>query len=83
MTLRKPPSLLGKGTRESPPGKIFATIRGGYGLMPSYAVQLSVVESWGVVAYVRALQLARGARFDELPAEMQGRFVDTTIGGAP
>jgi hypothetical protein len=43
--------------------------------MPSYAVQLSVEDSWGVVAYVRALQLARGARMAELPPDVRAELV--------
>jgi mono/diheme cytochrome c family protein len=66
MSLRKPPNLTDGRFRELPPGEVFATIRQGYGLMPSYAVELSVQESWGVAAYVRALQIARGTPVADL-----------------
>jgi mono/diheme cytochrome c family protein len=66
MAARKPPDLTRGRFRELPPGEVFATIRQGYGLMPSYAVQLSVQESWGVAAYVRALQIARGTPIAQL-----------------
>ena len=39
--------------------------------MPSYAVQLGVNDAWAVVAYVRALQLARHARVADLPPELR------------
>jgi mono/diheme cytochrome c family protein len=70
MQLRRPENLIDADARKYPPGRLFQAIRHGYGLMPSYAVQLSQQESWGVVAYVRALQMARGTRVaDLLPEE--------------
>lgn len=74
MALRKPQNLLDPRIREMPPGEIFATVRQGYGLMPSYSVQLSVEDTWGVVAYVRALQLARGAWVARLPPDVRARL---------
>lgn len=74
MSLRQPPSLQDTRIRAYPPGRIFATIRQGYGLMPGYAVQLSVHDSWAVVAYVRALQVARGAPVASLPPEVRARL---------
>jgi mono/diheme cytochrome c family protein len=42
----------------------------GFGVMPSYASQLSVEDRWAVVAYLRALQLSQSRRVDQLaPAE--------------
>jgi mono/diheme cytochrome c family protein len=69
MALRKPPSLLESRVRAYPVGRVFHALRAGYGLMPSYAAQLSVVDAWTVVAYVRALQLAREADVATLPPE--------------
>jgi mono/diheme cytochrome c family protein len=74
MTLRKPPSLHEARTRGYPPGRIYHTVRHGYGLMPSYAVQLSVQETWAVVAYVRALQIARAARASDLPPDVRAEL---------
>ena len=74
MDLRKPPSLHEARIRAYPPGRVFRTIREGYGLMPSYAVQLSIPDAWSVVAYVSALQLARGARVADLPPELRARL---------
>ena len=53
MDLRKPPSLHEDRIRAFPAGRLYRVIRVGYGLMPSYAAQLSVDERWGVVAYVQ------------------------------
>jgi hypothetical protein len=43
--------------------------------MPSYRVQLGVNETWGVVAYVEALQLAGGARVADLPPDVRAELV--------
>jgi cytochrome c553 len=56
------------------PGRIFQTIREGYGLMPSYAVQLSIADTWKVVGYLEALQLARAAKVADLPADVRERL---------
>ncbi len=67
MSLRKPPSL--HAYRQVPDGYIFRVITHGFGLMPSYAMQLPPEDRWAVVAYVRALQLSQYAAVDELPAD--------------
>jgi mono/diheme cytochrome c family protein len=74
MTLRPPPSLHDARIRGYPPGRVFQTIREGYGLMPSYAVPLAARDAWAVVAYVRALQLARGARVASLPPDVRAQL---------
>jgi hypothetical protein len=71
MRFREPPSLHSEENRAASAGRLFAVVREGYGLMPSYAPLLSVEDSWAVVAYVRALQLSRGARLDELPPALR------------
>jgi mono/diheme cytochrome c family protein len=73
MNLVKPANLLG-AARGFPPGKIFEVIRLGYGLMPSYRNQLSVDDSWAVVAYVRALQLSQAVPVDRLPPHLRARL---------
>jgi len=59
MALRLPPSLLELSNK--PHGHFFAAITEGYGMMPSFSGELNVKDRWAVVAYVRALQVARGA----------------------
>ena len=78
MALRKPRNLLDPGVRTFPPGRIFETVRDGYGLMPPYAAWLSYDETWEVIAYVRALELARGAVVADLPPGVRARL----LGGA-
>jgi len=74
MALRKPPTLLVAPVRDYPPGHIFEAVQRGYGLMPSYRVELSVQETWAVVAYVRALQLARFARASDLTPQLRAQL---------
>jgi mono/diheme cytochrome c family protein len=74
MTLRRPRNLTDPETRDYPPGRIFQTVREGYGLMPSYSVQLSEKDTWGVVAYVRALQMARGTFVYRLPPALRDKL---------
>lgn len=71
MMLRTPPSLHLARLREAPAGQLFDVVRRGYGLMPSYSVELSVDATWGLVAYVRALQIARGVRVADLPSDVR------------
>lgn len=61
MPMVRPPSLHSERVRRQPPGRIYAVIREGFGLMGSYEAQLTIDERWAVVAYVRALQLAQAA----------------------
>jgi mono/diheme cytochrome c family protein len=74
MALRKPPSLVAADIRAYPPGRIYRAVRFGYGLMPSYAEALSIEDTWGVVAYVRALQWAQGIPASDLPGEMRAEL---------
>lgn len=71
MTRRPPPNLLGPPYADYPPGRVYAVITEGYGLMRAYAAELPVRDRWAVVAYLEALELAQRARLDELPPPIQ------------
>ncbi len=72
MNLRRPPAIAGRLARELPPGRIYQVIDEGYGLMRSYAEDLtSPEERWAVVAYLRALQLSHAVPKDSLPPDVQ------------
>jgi hypothetical protein len=71
MKLRPPPSLLTEERRRESVGEIYETIERGSGLMPPFAWQLDAEDRWAVVAYVRALQLARGSRLEDLPPALR------------
>ncbi len=74
MPLRPPPSLLDERIRGLPAGRLFQVVSEGYGLMPSYAEELSVADRWAVVAYLRALQLSQRVPLAELPPAERRRF---------
>ncbi|HEY4184103.1 MAG TPA: cytochrome c [Polyangia bacterium] len=69
MALRPPPSLHNYANRA--PGYIFEVATRGFGLMASYAAELTVEERWAVVSYVRALQVSQNVPAAELPADVQ------------
>lgn len=69
MSLRPPPSLHLYANRA--PGYIFEVATNGFGLMASYAAELTVEERWAVVAYVRALQVSQQARIEDVPPEVR------------
>jgi mono/diheme cytochrome c family protein len=74
MSLIKPTSLHANRVLALPPGELYRVIINGYGLMNSYAEQISVRDRWAVVAYVQALQLSQDARLADLPAAEQERL---------
>jgi mono/diheme cytochrome c family protein len=72
MSLRPPPSLHTYANRA--PGYIFEVATHGFGLMASYAAELSVEERWAVVAYVRALQISQNVPAGELSPDARRRL---------
>jgi len=54
-----PPTFHQDRIRHMPDGQLFATITNGKNNMPPYAMQISVLDRWAIVAYVRALQIAQ------------------------
>ncbi|EYF06916.1 c-type cytochrome [Chondromyces apiculatus] len=73
MTQRPPPSLVEAPIAGYAPGRVYQVIDQGYGLMRSYAADLSITDRWAVVAYVQALQRARSVSLDALPAPVRER----------
>jgi mono/diheme cytochrome c family protein len=69
MALRPPPSLVQDKYIAKPAGYIYEVISKGFGLMASYAAELTVEERWAVVAYLRALQLSQDTPVGALPPE--------------
>jgi hypothetical protein len=67
MSLRPPPSLHKYVDR--PAGYIYEVIVKGFGMMGSYAADLTIEERWAVVAYIRALQLSQSTPASELSPE--------------
>lgn len=52
----------------APLGHFFHVITNGYGAMPEYSAQVSPVDRWAIVAYIRALQLSQKAQPADVPA---------------
>ena len=71
---RKPPSFHIDRLRDAPVGHFYDVMTNGFGAMPSYAVQIEPRDRWAIVAYVRALQLSRNARIDDLPPEERAKL---------
>jgi mono/diheme cytochrome c family protein len=62
--------------RGAPVGYFFDVITRGHKAMPAYARQVPADDRWAIIAYVRALQLSRHARLEELPADVRRRFAE-------
>jgi mono/diheme cytochrome c family protein len=67
MSLRRPANL--HLYRDVPDGYLYQVISQGFGLMPGYGGDLTPEERWGVVAYLRALQLSQHASAGQVPPE--------------
>jgi mono/diheme cytochrome c family protein len=68
---RKPPSYYEDRLQEgvTPAAHFFDVITNGWGAMPSYSAQVAPEDRWKIIAYIRALQLSRKMKFDELSPE--------------
>ena len=51
-----PPSFVSGPVKDYPEGRIFHVVTKGYGLMPSYATQISAEDRWKLAMYVKTLQ---------------------------
>lgn len=71
--LRHPPSFHEPRLREKTDEHLFTTITQGYGVMPSFQ-DLPVEERWGIVGYVRALQLSQRVPLEQAPADVQSKL---------
>jgi mono/diheme cytochrome c family protein len=74
MALRPPPNLHLPQYQNRPAGYFYDIITNGYGLMGSYSNEIPVRERWGVVAYIRALQLSQSATVERVPAEQRQKL---------
>jgi hypothetical protein len=79
MALRPPPSL--HRYIDRPAGYFFEVITKGFGMMASYAGELTIEERWAVVAYVRALQLSQSTPAAELPPDVRQQLETQPAGG--
>jgi mono/diheme cytochrome c family protein len=80
MALRPPPSL--HRYIDKPAGYIYEVATKGFGMMASYAAELTVEERWAVVAYIRALQLSQNTPAADLPPDVRQRLESLPATGA-
>lgn len=69
-----PADLNSDRVRQLPPGYIFQVITNGYEAMPDHRDQIPVADRWAIVAYIRALQLSRGAPTADVPQDEMARL---------
>ncbi|MBV8858336.1 MAG: cytochrome c [Acidobacteria bacterium] len=72
---QKPPSYYDDRLQEgrTPASHFFDVITNGWGAMPDYSAQISPEDRWKIIAYVRALQLSRKLKLEELSPEEQNK----------
>lgn len=70
----KPTSFHDDRLRTAPVGHFFNAMTNGFGVMPSYAVQIPPADRWAIVAYVRALQLSQNATLADVPADAHAKL---------
>jgi mono/diheme cytochrome c family protein len=75
---KQPPSLHSDRLRGVPDGYLFQVMSNGFGVMPTYAPQVSPRDRWAIIAYIRALQYSQHAALADVPeSERAG------LGGTP
>jgi len=60
--------------RQAPVGYFYDVMTRGFGVMPSYAAQVTPEDRWAIVAYIRALQLSQNARLADLSPEERAKL---------
>lgn len=63
-----PPSFHTDPLKSQPVGYYYDVMTNGFGVMSSYASQISVEDRWAIAAYIRALQLSQGIEASALTA---------------
>jgi hypothetical protein len=56
---------------ELPDGELFYVITNGRNLMGAYGPNVTIEDRWAIIAYLRALQLARLGSVDDVPKDLQ------------
>jgi mono/diheme cytochrome c family protein len=72
---QKPPSFYDDRLQENrtPASHFFDVITNGWGAMPNYAAQIPAEDRWKIIAYLRALQLSRRLKLEELSPDEQNK----------
>jgi mono/diheme cytochrome c family protein len=72
---QKPPSFYDDRLQENrtPASHFFDVVTNGWGAMPDYASQIPTEDRWKIIAYLRALQLSRRLKLEELSPDEQNK----------
>lgn len=73
---KQPQPLYEQRLKDMPIGYFYDVMTNGFGVMPSYRIQVPEADRWAIAAYIRVLQASQGSRLDELPADVQSAFQD-------
>ena len=74
----KPPSYFEDRLQEkvTPAAHFFDVITNGWGAMPSYAEQIPAEDRWKIIAYIRAMQLSRSLKMEDLTEQERGKVTN-------
>ncbi len=74
---RKPPSYYDDRLQEgnASAAHFFDVITNGWGAMPDYSAQIAPEDRWKIIAYIRALQLTRKMKMNDLSPDMQQKVL--------
>ena len=64
---KQPQSFHSDRLRGMPDGYFVQVMTSGFGVMPTYAPQVTARDRWAIVAYVRALQFSQHAALSDVP----------------
>lgn len=79
---KQPPSFHEPRLRSAPADHFVTTMTEGFGVMPSYAEEVSLQDRWAIAAYIRALQYSQNARIADIPADRR-QAVESGLQGGP
>jgi mono/diheme cytochrome c family protein len=74
---KTPPTFHDDRLRQVADGYLFEVMTQGFGVMPSYAVQVPVEDRWAIAAWIRVLQRSQNATLDDVP---QGKRAELDAG---
>jgi mono/diheme cytochrome c family protein len=66
---KTPPTFHDDRLRQVADGQLFEVMTQGFGVMPSYAVQVPVEDRWAIAAWIRVLQRSQNATLDDVPQD--------------
>jgi mono/diheme cytochrome c family protein len=78
---KQPPSFHDPRLRSAPADHFVTTMTEGFGVMPSYAEEVSLQDRWAIAAYIRALQYSQNAHLADIPADRRQAVESELQGG--